>query len=126
MPDIAIRAQGVSKRFVVHTERATSLKERIVRRKASGQDFYALRDVSADIEAGTTVGLIGANGSGKSTLLKVLAGILQPTNGTYVLADPGYAYYLKWLALGAVVSALLLWLGLHAYRRLAADFAEEL
>ena len=48
------------------------------------------------------------------------------TNGTYVLADPGYAYYLKWLALGAVVSALLLWLGLHAYRRLAADFAEEL
>jgi len=47
-------------------------------------------------------------------------------NGTYVLADPGYAYYLKWLALGAVVSALLLWLGLHAYRRLAADFAEEL
>ena len=46
--------------------------------------------------------------------------------GTYVLADPGYAYYVKWLALGAVVSALLLWLGLHAYRRLAADFAEEL
>jgi ABC-2 type transport system permease protein len=47
-------------------------------------------------------------------------------NGTYVLADPGYAYYLKWLALGAVVSALLLWLGLRTYRRLAADFAEEL
>ena len=82
MPDIAIRAQGVSKRFVVHTERATSLKERVIRRKASGQEFYALRDVSADIEAGTTVGLIGANGSGKSTLLKVLAGILQPTTGT--------------------------------------------
>jgi ABC-2 type transport system ATP-binding protein len=82
LPDIAIRAQGVSKRFVIHTERATSLKERVVRRKASGQQFYALRDVSADIEAGTTVGLIGANGSGKSTLLKVLAGILQPTTGT--------------------------------------------
>jgi ABC-2 type transport system permease protein len=43
-----------------------------------------------------------------------------------VLADPGYAYYLKWLALGAAVSALLLWLGLSTYRRLAADFAEEL
>jgi ABC-2 type transport system ATP-binding protein len=82
LPDIAIRAQGVSKRFIVHTERATSLKERVIRRKASGQEFYALHDVSADIEAGTTVGLIGANGSGKSTLLKVLAGILQPTRGT--------------------------------------------
>jgi ABC-2 type transport system permease protein len=50
----------------------------------------------------------------------------QLPNGTHVLADPGYAYYLKWLALGAVVSALLLWLGLRTYRRLAADFAEEL
>jgi ABC-2 type transport system ATP-binding protein len=82
LPDIAIRAQGVSKRFVIHTERATSIKERVIRRKASGEQFYALHDVSADIEAGTTVGLIGANGSGKSTLLKVLAGILQPTTGT--------------------------------------------
>lgn len=82
MPDIAIDAQNISKRFTVHTEKATSLKERIVRRKQSGHQFYALRDVSAEIEHGTTVGLIGPNGSGKSTLLKVLAGILRPTTGT--------------------------------------------
>ena len=81
MPDIAISAHEVSKRFIVHTERATSLKERIVRRKSSGHEFYALRDISAEIERGTTVGLIGPNGSGKSTLLKVLAGILRPTAG---------------------------------------------
>lgn len=81
MSDIAISAQGITKRFMVHTERATSLKERVVRRKSSGQEFYALRDVSVDIERGTTVGLIGPNGSGKSTLLKVLAGILRPTSG---------------------------------------------
>ena len=56
MPDIAISAHEVSKRFTVHTERATSLKERVVRRKRSGHDFYALRDVSVDIEHGTTVG----------------------------------------------------------------------
>lgn len=47
-------------------------------------------------------------------------------NGKPVLADPGYVYYLERLALGAAVSALLLWLGLHVYRRLSADFAEEL
>ena len=47
-------------------------------------------------------------------------------NGHPVLADPGYTYYLERLALGAVVSALLLWLGLRVYRRLSADFAEEL
>lgn len=46
--------------------------------------------------------------------------------GTRVLADPGYVYYLDKLAIGAVVSALLLWLGLATYHRLAADFAEEL
>ena len=82
MPDIAISANEVSKRFVLHTERATSLKERVVRRKSSATSFYALHDVSADIEHGTTVGLIGPNGSGKSTLLKVLAGILRPSSGT--------------------------------------------
>jgi ABC-2 type transport system ATP-binding protein len=82
LPDIAIRADKISKRFTVHTERATSLKERVVRRKASASSFYALLDVSAEIEIGTTVGLIGPNGSGKSTLLKVLAGILRPTSGT--------------------------------------------
>ncbi len=48
------------------------------------------------------------------------------TNGTRVLADPGYLYYVDKLAIGAVVSGLLLWLGLRTYHRLAADFAEEL
>jgi ABC-2 type transport system permease protein len=46
--------------------------------------------------------------------------------GKHVLADPGYVFYLNRLALGAVVSLLLLWLGLRTYRRLSADFAEEL
>lgn len=81
MADIAITAQNVSKQFVVHSERATSLKERIIKRKASSRTFDALHDVSLQIESGTTVGLIGANGSGKSTLLKVLAGILRPNTG---------------------------------------------
>lgn len=80
---LAIRVTDVSKRFVIRKEK--SLKERLVnfgRSRRYKEDFYALRNVSIDIQAGTTIGLIGPNGSGKSTLLKVIGGIIQPTNGT--------------------------------------------
>ena len=47
-------------------------------------------------------------------------------NGEHVLADPGYVFYLERLGVGAIVSGLLLVLGLWSYRRLSANFAEEL
>ncbi|MFT4306906.1 MAG: ABC transporter ATP-binding protein [Microbacterium sp.] len=78
-----VRLTDVSKRFTVRKD--ASLKERIVTLGRAGrqhrQDFWALSDVSLDIRAGDTVGLIGHNGSGKSTLLKVVGGIIQPTTG---------------------------------------------
>jgi ABC-2 type transport system ATP-binding protein len=81
-PTIA-SVSDVSKRFIMHKDK--SLKERVVNFRASRRhrdDFWALRDVSLDISAGSTVGLVGHNGSGKSTLLKVIGGIIQPTSGT--------------------------------------------
>jgi ABC-2 type transport system ATP-binding protein len=80
---VVIRVTDVSKRFVIRKEK--SLKERLVNFGRSVQhreDFYALKNVSLDIEAGTTVGLIGPNGSGKSTLLKTIGGIIQPSSGS--------------------------------------------
>jgi ABC-2 type transport system ATP-binding protein len=81
--EATITARGVGKRFQLHHRRATSLKERLLlHRRASSEEFWALRDVDLEIGGGLTVGLIGPNGSGKSTLLKVLSGILAPTTGT--------------------------------------------
>ena len=79
----AIQVDGVSKRFRLNTERHSSLKERVIHfnRRQKPEEFWALRDISFDVEQGHTVGLLGHNGSGKSTLLKCTGGILQPTIG---------------------------------------------
>jgi ABC-2 type transport system ATP-binding protein len=80
----AISIAGVSKRFRINQDRQSSLKERAVhlgRAKRGYKDFWALKDISLDIEQGETIGLLGHNGSGKSTLLKCVGGILNPTEG---------------------------------------------
>jgi ABC-2 type transport system ATP-binding protein len=78
----AVVVDDISKRFRMYRERNQSLKAAIMRgRRASYEDFWALRDVSFDIPEGSTFGLIGENGSGKSTLLKCIARILRPDGG---------------------------------------------
>lgn len=79
---VVVTIENVSKKFVVRKDK--SLKERLTNprlSRAHREEFWSLRDINLEIEAGTTVGLLGANGSGKSTLLKVIGGIIQATTG---------------------------------------------
>jgi lipopolysaccharide transport system ATP-binding protein len=54
-------------------------------RAPANNEFWALRDVSFQIEQGDRLGVVGRNGSGKSTLLKLLSRITEPTRGRFAL-----------------------------------------
>jgi lipopolysaccharide transport system ATP-binding protein len=77
----AIEAHGLSKMYRIYSRPSDRLKEFFHRGRRYHQEFWALRDVSLRVPAGSTFGVIGDNGSGKSTLLQMVSGTLRPTQG---------------------------------------------
>jgi ABC-type polysaccharide/polyol phosphate transport system ATPase subunit len=64
------------------TLKSALLSGSLIRDLRPDERFTAVDDVSFDVEAGRTLGIIGRNGSGKSTVLKLVAGITKPTSGS--------------------------------------------
>jgi ABC-type polysaccharide/polyol phosphate transport system ATPase subunit len=83
----AIEFSHVSKYFRLDREKPRAFQDLFIslaqrKKNRQAQEFWALKDVSFDVERGETVGLIGSNGSGKSTSLKLISRIISPTAGT--------------------------------------------
>ena len=82
----AIKADNLSKIYKLYRSPLDRLRESLhPLRHEYHHDFYALNDVSFEINKGESVGIIGKNGSGKSTLLKILTGVITPTTGDVIV-----------------------------------------
>lgn len=95
MPDTVLHAARLGKRYQLGGRGAVygTLRDALAaraksmfQRPRSGTDqtraFWALRDVTFQIQRGERVGFVGPNGAGKSTLLKIVSRVTEPTEGT--------------------------------------------
>ena len=76
-----ILVQRLSKLYPLYRRPSDRLLEALPFARRRHADFWALRDVTFQVERGETLGIVGPNGSGKSTLLQIICGIVAPTKG---------------------------------------------
>lgn len=82
MSEFAIECSGLGKTYRLGEELSLQYSiQTVLRRRPPTGGFWALKDVTFQVERGDFFGIVGSNGSGKSTLTQILAGIAVPTAG---------------------------------------------
>ena len=84
-PNVVINVDNVGMEFKLSKEKVDNLKEFVIKflkRQLAYKEFWALKNISFEVEKGDRWGIIGLNGAGKSTLLKIVSGVMKPTEGT--------------------------------------------
>jgi ABC-2 type transport system ATP-binding protein len=83
-----IDIESVSLSYQMAHDRAGTFKEftmQLLRRQVRTEQFFALKDVSFQVQRGEVFSLIGANGAGKTTLMKIVARVLPPSSGRVIV-----------------------------------------
>lgn len=82
--DSKVTVRHLSKKYQLYNKQTDKLMDLFLPfKKKKNRTFFALKDVSFDVNRGETIGVIGLNGSGKSTLSNILAGVTGPTSGEF-------------------------------------------
>jgi lipopolysaccharide transport system ATP-binding protein len=81
--EVVIRARQLAKAYKLYDSPKDWVKQQLLGSEKNPyyKSFWALKDISFEVQRGKSLGIIGRNGCGKSTLLQIVCGMTRPTKG---------------------------------------------